>query len=61
MIHVTRLELINGTKSKPLPINRKFETHAELEAYRTRVRSVLSRRAKHDLTVVFAYKELDKR
>ena len=56
MIHLTRIELINGTKSAPLPIDRYFNTPEQLDKYRARLKRIMSARLGHDVMVCFTYK-----
>ncbi len=57
MITLTGITLVNGQRRLMRAAARKFDTKEQMEAYRKRLRSVLSRRLKHDLFVDFTYKE----
>lgn len=57
MITITGITLVNGQRRSMRAAARNFDTKEQMEAYRKRLRYVLSRRAKHDLFVDFTYKE----
>lgn len=57
MITLTGITLVNGQRRYMRTAAKQFDTRAQMEAYRKRLRHVLSRRAKHDLFIDFTYKE----
>lgn len=57
MITLTGITLVNGQRRSMRTAAKQFDTKAQMEVYRKRLRHVLSRRAKHDLFIDFTYKE----
>lgn len=57
MITITGITLVNGQRRSMRTASKQFDTRAQMEVYRKRLRHVLSMRAKHDLFIDFTYKE----